>query len=142
MLCSFIYNRCSKWGSIPRIIPEIALALSITLLCLTGTFVVSADLQAMHILFGAVIGVVLLFVNSIPSGIKDIDTDAIYGARSFVLSTGSYATDDGTLFLSRRLRLYADSWDRGLARYYHAGANGVCGASCTADAHYHYPYTI
>lgn len=106
MLCSFIYNRWSKWGNIPRIIPELALALSITLLCLTGTFAVSADLHATHILFCAVMGVVLLFVNSIPSGIKDIDTDADYGANSFVLSTGSYATDDGTLFMSRRLRLY------------------------------------
>jgi 4-hydroxybenzoate polyprenyltransferase len=104
--CSFIYNRWSKWGQIPRIIPEVALALSIALLCMTGAFSVSTNVEPMQILFFAVIGLVLLFVNSIPSGIKDINTDADYGANSFVLSTGSYAEDDGTLFLSQKLRLY------------------------------------
>jgi len=106
IICSFIYNRWSKWGKIPRLIPEVALALSIALLCMTGAFAVSANIQATSMLFCSGIGFVLLFVNSIPSGIKDIDTDAKYGASSFVLSTGSYATDDGALFLSQRLRLY------------------------------------
>ena len=106
IICSLIYNRWSKWGRMPRILPEIALALSIALLCMSGVLVISTDIQEAQVFFCCMIGLVLLFVNSIPSGIKDIATDAEFGATSFVLSTGSYASDDGTLFFSRHLRLY------------------------------------
>jgi|GEM_PF-1263398 len=106
IICSLIYNRWSKWGRLPRILPEVALALSIALLCMAGVFVASEEIQSAQVLFCGMVGLVLLFVNSIPSGIKDIATDAQFGATSFVLSTGSHVTDDGTLRLSWRLRLY------------------------------------
>lgn len=106
IMCSLIYNRWSKWGQLPRIFSEVALALSITFLCMAGVFVTTDQIQQIQVLFCGMVGLVLLFVNSIPSGIKDIATDDTYGAVSFVLSTGSRATDDGILLLSRRLRLY------------------------------------
>ena len=106
ILCSLIYNQWSKWGNIPRILPEVALALSIALLCLTGAFAVSSAIQQTQVLFCGILGFVLLFVNSVPSGIKDIATDAEFGANSFVLSTRSYVRDDGILILTRKLRLY------------------------------------
>lgn len=103
---SVIYNLFSKWRWLPRILAEIALALSVTLLGLTGAFAYQQDLPPDVLLYCGTLGLVLLLVNSVPSGLKDILYDSDYGARSFVLSTGTIVKPDGALGLSGILKVY------------------------------------
>jgi 4-hydroxybenzoate polyprenyltransferase len=105
--CSVVYNLWSKRGAVPRILPEISLAVSIGLLCLVGALTNSDQLAAQSILFAVTVVPVLLLVNSVPSGLKDIKTDSESGAHSFVLSTGSRMLDADAIFLSQQLRIYS-----------------------------------
>jgi 4-hydroxybenzoate polyprenyltransferase len=104
--CSVAYNLWSKHGTVPRILPEVSLAVSIGLLCLAGASINSDQISTRSVLFATALALVLLLVNSVPSGLKDIKTDSESGARSFVLSTGSRMLDTDAIFLSRRLRIY------------------------------------
>jgi len=103
---SVVYNLFSKWRWLPRILAELALALSVTLLGLSGALVYQQALTPDVLLYCGTLGLVLLLVNSVPSGLKDIQYDSEFGARSFVLSTGTTVTPDGTLTLSPLLKRY------------------------------------
>ncbi len=104
---SMVYNLWSKWGRLPRLLPEIALAVSIGLLCLSGTLLKSDIVLPRTLAFCGSVSLVLLLVNSVPSGLKDLQTDAAFGARSFVMSTSSYVDDSGRLVVSRALTVYS-----------------------------------
>lgn len=104
---SIIYNLFSKWRWLPRILAELSLAGSITCLALAGAWVFATLPPPDTWLFCLSLGVVLLLVNSVPSGLKDIQFDKLFGARSFVLSTGSTVSQEGDLILNDFLRRYA-----------------------------------
>jgi len=103
---SVIYNLFSKWRWLPRIFAEVALALSVTLLGLSGALAYQQILPADALLYCGTLGLVLLLVNSVPSGLKDIQYDSEFGARSFVIATGTSVAPDGTLTLSPLLKWY------------------------------------
>lgn len=107
LLCSIIYDKWSKWGRLPRLIPEIALAASVSLLGISAMFARTDTPPNRAILWAAVLGMGLLLLNSVASGLKDLKTDGAYGARSFVLSTGTRMVDEDTLEISTPLRWYA-----------------------------------
>lgn len=103
---SVVYNLFSKWRWLPRILAEFALALSVTLLGISGALAIRGTLPPDALLYCGTLGIVLLLVNSVPSGLKDIQYDQQFGARSFVLATGSSVTVDGNLLLTPFLRRY------------------------------------
>lgn len=103
---SVVYNLFSKWRWLPRILAEVALALSVALLGLSGAWVYTQSPPIEALVYCVTLGVVLLLVNSVPSGLKDMQFDQQFGARSFVLSTGSTVSSDGQLTLSPFLRRY------------------------------------
>lgn len=105
-LCSAVYNLWSKWGRLPRWLPEAALAASTALLCAAGSLV-DGEFSLPALLYALALGLVLLLLNSVSSGLKDIRTDAAFGARSFVLSTGSRMLDADRLYIAPALRLYS-----------------------------------
>lgn len=103
---SVIYNLFSKWRWLPRLLAEIALASSITLLGISGAWVYQQVLPTEVWLYCGTLGLILLSVNSVPSGLKDIQFDKMFGARSFVLSLGVEVSRDGILSLPRMLTVY------------------------------------
>lgn len=106
---SLIYNLFSKWRWLPRILSEIALASSVALLGMSGAFIYKSNLPIEVWFYCGVLGLVLLLVNSVPSGLKDIQADSEFGARSFVISMGVSVSADGQLTFPRRLKIYMTS---------------------------------
>jgi len=107
ILLSVVYNVWSKWGRLPRILPELALAGSIGVLTLTGALTNSPTLPSLTLLYAFAMTLLLLLVNSVPSGLKDLKTDAAYGAKSFVLSTGTRMVDTDQMCVSKALWIYS-----------------------------------
>lgn len=103
---SVTYNLWSKWGRLPRLLPELALAASIALLCLAGGLL-NGSLPGAAVVYALALGLVLLLLNSVASGLKDLKTDAEFGARSFILATGSGMLDADKLYISPDLRRYS-----------------------------------
>ncbi len=104
---SAVYNLGSKRGPLPRFLAEAALAISVGLLCSSGALLKSAQLLPSSIAFSLTLTLVLLLLNSVPSGLKDLKTDSAYGAVSFVQTVGSRMLDADRMFISRELRLYS-----------------------------------
>ena len=103
---SVIYNLWSKRGRVPRLLPEMALALSVGLLCLSGAMLKTAQIPSRSLLYALTLSLVLLLLNSVSSGLKDLKTDAAFGATSFVLSTGSRMVDADGIYIAKALWLY------------------------------------
>jgi len=103
---SAVYNLWSKSGRIARLLPELALAASISLLCFAGVLFQTGFPGWISHLFASELGLVLLLLNSVSSGMKDLKTDQATGARSFVLSTGSRMLDEDHMLVSPLLRIY------------------------------------
>lgn len=105
IVASVLYNTWGKRGTIPRLVPELALAASIGLLCLAGALVggESTPLTLGNGLFALTLALILLLVNSVPSGLKDLRTDSEFGVRTFVLATGSRMLDEDAMALSGAL---------------------------------------
>ena len=101
-----IYNLFSKWRWLPRILAELSLALSVMFLSISGASAFESNLPHQTFLFCGTLGLVLLLVNSVASGLKDIQFDSMFGARSFVLSAGTTVSRDGELTLSPLLKRY------------------------------------
>jgi 4-hydroxybenzoate polyprenyltransferase len=106
IFASVIFNKWSKWGRIPSLLAEIGLAVSIGLLCLSGS-AVDGQLTVQSIVFATTLAFVLMLLNSVPSGLKDIKTDSDFGVESFVISTGSKMLGEDQLFISPALRRYS-----------------------------------
>jgi 4-hydroxybenzoate polyprenyltransferase len=104
---SIVYNLWSKMGRLPRLLPELALAASILLLCFVGASLRPGLPDWVSLLFAAELGLILLLLNSVSSGLKDLKTDEVTGAHSFVLSTGSYMLGEDQMQLSTTLRVYS-----------------------------------
>ena len=102
MAASVYYNLWSKWGPLPRILSELSLAASIVLLSLSGAQTLSYD----ALVFAVTLGLILLLVNSLPSGLKDLKTDAEFGARSFVLASGATVQGEDAVEIPLNLHIY------------------------------------
>ena len=109
MVFSIIYNRWSKWGILPRLIAEVSLASSIALLCLGGAMQQTSTIQPATLLFCLTLFLILLLLNSVPSGLKDLKTDADFGAKSFVLEQGCFVDHDNHVTISRFIKRYSYS---------------------------------
>jgi len=107
ILCSVIYNLWSKRSSLHRFLPELALAVSIGLLCGAGALIRADSVGLPSLLFALTLTFVLLSVNSVPSGLKDLKTDYEFGARSFVLVAGAQMLDDDQMIIHNTLRIYS-----------------------------------
>jgi 4-hydroxybenzoate polyprenyltransferase len=106
---SIIYNLGSKWGRAPRFVAELALALSIGALCLAGALSTGPSLPWRSQVFILTLSLLMLLLNSVPSGLKDIKTDLAFGARSFVIAAGASITTTDKLMISKRLWVYSFS---------------------------------
>jgi 4-hydroxybenzoate polyprenyltransferase len=107
VLCSVIYNLWSKWGKLPRFVAEMALAVSVGLLCLAGAMLSSPMTPIAAKLSAVTIGFILLLLNSVPSGLKDVRNDRRFGAHSFVLASGADVDNEDRLTISSFLRIYS-----------------------------------
>jgi 4-hydroxybenzoate polyprenyltransferase len=106
ILLSLVYNLWSKKGNFPRLLSEISLALSIGFLFLAGSVTRQAILPTIPVLFFISLSLGLLFLNGVASGLKDIKTDLANGAKSFVITTGSYVTNENRVIISKKLWLF------------------------------------
>ena len=104
---SVVYNMWSKWGRVPRLLPELSLAISISLLCLAGTFSITSRLSFENLCFALALLLISLLLNSVPSGLKDLKTDLMFGASSFVISMGSRMDDSDQMSISKKLWTYS-----------------------------------
>lgn len=104
---SVFYNLWSKKGNISKFFAELSLALSIGLILLSGTLSFSTQLSIEALLFAISMTLVLLMLNSVPSGLKDLRTDSLSGARSFVISSGCKMLDDNRIHISKKIKFYS-----------------------------------
>jgi len=110
---SIIYNRWSKWGRLPSWLAEVALAASIGGLCLVGSWSQAASgpvampLSEASLLFAATLSLILLLLNSVPNGLKDLKTDLAFGAHSFVIAAGCRLSGQEQLLISKRVWGYS-----------------------------------
>lgn len=117
---SVIYNLFSKRGRFSRFAAELSLASAIGLLCLAGTLTQTAEVTFGSLVFALALTLILLLLNSVPSGLKDLKTDCEFGAQSFVLTMGCQMRDDDQLFIPTRLRWYSGILQLGIM-----GAMGI-----------------
>ena len=57
--------------------------------------------------FSVSLTLLLLLLNSVPSGLKDLKTDFECGAKSFVISAGSKMLDSDQMFIPKKLWIYS-----------------------------------
>ena len=107
LMLSLIYNSWSKRGSLPKWIPELALALSIGALCLAGSLVIATSLSVTTVLFTLAMSIGLLILNSVPSGLKDLKTDSAYGVQSFVIWMNAQMVNEEQYRIPQKLRVYS-----------------------------------
>jgi len=106
---SVIYNLWSKTGKFPKFIAEFSLALSIGLLGVAGSLEIDhMRMNGMAVTFSVCTALILLLLNSVPSGLKDLKTDFNYGATSFVISGGYSIAGENEIIPSRNIKIY--SW--------------------------------
>ncbi len=106
ILLSVVYNSFSKKGFVKKWIAEISLALSITFLCLAGSYMYKYEVSVPTVLFAGSFGLVLLSVNSLGSGLKDLKTDLEAGGKSFVIENGARMIGEDQIFIPRRLKIF------------------------------------
>ncbi|KAB2856365.1 MAG: hypothetical protein F9K46_14315, partial [Anaerolineae bacterium] len=107
LLCSITYDVWSKWGRLPRLIPEVALAASVALLGMSTMLAHTAHPPTPAVLWAVILGMGLLLLNSVSSGLKDLKTDLAYGARSFVIALGTRVEGEDGLWIPSALRRYS-----------------------------------
>lgn len=104
---SIIYNLWSKRGFLFRFVAELSLAASLALLLLAAVFVFVPQMPLYAVFFALALLFILLQLNSVPSGLKDIKTDSRFGAQSFVLSAGAKMLDEDKYQLSTFIYVYS-----------------------------------
>lgn len=103
LVLGVIYNVWSKRGRLPRLLAEVALAVAVGTLSLTAVMAVTQSVNLTSLLFASTLALILLLVNSVSSGLKDLKSDAELGARSFVLSIGTRVDSAGRVLISPTL---------------------------------------
>lgn len=107
VLASIVYNLWSKTGNVPRLLAEVSLAASIGTLTLTATLHDGNSISLINLVASFAVMFVLLDLNSISSGLKDLAADLKAGAASFVISLGASIDHSGIIHLPRRVTSYA-----------------------------------
>ncbi len=102
-----IYDIWSKQGKFPKFLAELALASSIGLLSLVGALAKTEEITLKSAVFAISLTLLLLLLNSVPSGLKDLKTDFESGAKSFVISAGCKMIDQDQIFIPKRLWIYS-----------------------------------
>lgn len=105
-LLSLVYNLWSKWGTLPRWLAEASLAASTGLLSLAAAML-GGPLAVESCVFALAGALILLLLNSVASGLKDLKTDAEFGARSFALASGARIIDGDQVVIPRALKAYS-----------------------------------
>lgn len=110
IVTSVIYNLWSKRGKIPRFFAELSLAFSIGFLCYFGAVTQSTIVSFQSVLFSLTLATLLLLLNSVPSGLKDLKTDESFNVESFVIASGCRMVgDDGGVFIPKKIWRFAFS---------------------------------
>lgn len=109
VLLSIVYGLWSKFGEIPKWIPEISLAGSIGFLSLAGVLFGSLHVKPVSILFCLALTIGLLLLNSVPSGLKDLRTDVQSKVESFIIWAGARLEANGVLIIPKKLFIYSFS---------------------------------
>jgi 4-hydroxybenzoate polyprenyltransferase len=99
-------RRPAPMSIVRPLLAEISLAGSVGLLCAVGALSVALSVTPLSLGFALILALILLLVNSVPSGLKDLKPDAAAGARNLALSTGTYVSADDRLMLTTMLRRY------------------------------------
>ncbi|MEI6332615.1 MAG: UbiA family prenyltransferase [Pseudanabaena sp. ELA645] len=112
VLCSSIilgaiYDIWSKQGNLPKFLAELALASSIGMLSLVGALSKTEQISLKSIIFALSLTLLLLLLNSVPSGLKDLKTDFESGAKSFVISAGCRMRDSDQIFIPKKVWIYS-----------------------------------
>lgn len=106
IILAVIYDLWSKHGKFPKLLAELALASSIGILSLGGAFSKTEQISLKSIIFALTLTLILLLLNSVPSGLKDLKTDFECGAKSFVISAGCKMVDSDEMLIPKRLWIY------------------------------------
>lgn len=106
ILLSSVYNFFSKKGLVKRWMAELSLAASIGFLCLAGSYLYDFKISTASILFSSAFALVLLSINSLGSGLKDLKTDLQAGGKSFVIENGARMIGADQIFISSKLKVY------------------------------------
>jgi 4-hydroxybenzoate polyprenyltransferase len=107
IVLSIVYNAWSKRGHLPHFFPELALSLSVGSLGLFGSATQAGNLPPKSIAFASTLTLILLLLNSIPSGLKDLRTDQDFGAKSFCIAAGCKIIDNDYMLIPLRIWIYA-----------------------------------
>lgn len=106
VIASIVYNLWSKTGLVPRFFAEVALAASIGALLLSASLVNHFPFNPISLTASIAVMLILLDLNSISSGLKDLANDLKAGASSFVISLGASINESGLIHLPRALITY------------------------------------
>jgi 4-hydroxybenzoate polyprenyltransferase len=106
ILLSMVYNFFSKRGKLKRWLAEVSLALSIGFLCLAGSYLFRFSIAAPAIIYAISFSLVLLSINSLGSGLKDLKTDLEAGGQSFVIENGARMIGADQIFISKKLKVF------------------------------------
>lgn len=104
---SVFYNLQSKATAFSKSLTELSLGLAIGGLFLVGVTIDSAQVSNAVLIFGLGLVLVVILLNSVLGGLKDIHTDIRQGAYTFVMSMGVSIRQDGSLAMPRSFKMYA-----------------------------------
>ena len=107
ILLSIVYDVWGKRGPVHPFWAELALAASVSMLCLSGAALTTETLPPQSVVFAIFLGLVLLLLNSVPSGLKDLKTDSEFGVRNFVATSGTKMRGSDEMHISLALRIYS-----------------------------------
>jgi hypothetical protein len=101
-----VYNFFSKKGQLKRWLAEVSLALSIGFLCMAGSYLLEHSIRLPAVLYSLSFTLVLLSINSLGSGLKDLKTDLAAGGQSFVIENGARMIGSDQIFIPKRLKVF------------------------------------
>jgi 4-hydroxybenzoate polyprenyltransferase len=104
---SITYNIWSKTGKLDRLLAELSLAASVSLLFLFGFYTQNNLFTLEPLMYAVLLAMMLLLLNSVPSGLKDLKTDQLANSQSFVLSRGCKTQNSDQVFISPWVKRYS-----------------------------------
>lgn len=105
-LLSIFYNKFGKRHTIPKILPELALALSIGILIFSIARLDTNRISINFILWDYLVILTLLQINAIANGLKDIKTDKQQNAINFVIQNKCKYEEYDKLQISARIKKF------------------------------------
>lgn len=106
---SLVYNFYSKTSSLSKYIPEMSLALSISILVLSVVSINDPYGYISALPWATLIMLILFSLNSISNGLKDLKTDSNNGAITFVIQNKCKYISYNQIKISQRVKIIAAS---------------------------------